>query len=423
MSARIRLALAPSLGKAFQKPEGRVGEVRMLCHEKVRSLVPKALQPGLRRFGKFRQQRVVARERHKGKTARRKGARHARIALQTLLGKKDGGFSRVRADLDQRLGARRRRPARERRLQGVLNAHDARGDGCLPMGIAERELDFDGAYSPDDRRRQGGKIRQAAGAQRGCENERPAHARPSALPRNLPNPVTGLLLDLDGTLVDTEHLHFETAIEVLARQGVGLHARDLLPYVGWAELPFWQDLKRRFNLRPPAEDLLLQRSDAYLLLLQGRRIEPLPGVAKLLAWAAAQGLPMAVASSSPQALIAASLEAAGLREWIQVWRSGHEDAARGKPEPDVYHAAAAALGIAASSCVALEDSPTGARAARASGAFTIGLPCPSHPAAPESLAMADLLLADAGQALDFLRARARLAPPNTSGTTSPKRST
>lgn len=247
--------------------------------------------------------------------------------------------------------------------------------------------------------------------------------RTDPLPRALPKPVTGLLLDLDGTLVDTEHLHFETAIAVLARQGVRLRAQDLLPYVGWAELPFWQDLKRRHGLRPPAEELLQERSDAYVILMQGRRIEPLPGVRELLDWAFSRALPMAVASSSPRALIGASLEAAGLLDRIRVWRSGHEDAARGKPEPDVYHAAAAALGTEAARCVALEDSPTGARAARASGAFTIALPCPSHPAAPAALDMADLLLPDAVQALDFLRARARLAPPNTSGTTSPNRST
>jgi HAD superfamily hydrolase (TIGR01509 family) len=243
------------------------------------------------------------------------------------------------------------------------------------------------------------------------------------LTRELPQPLAGLLLDLDGTLVDTEHLHFQTAMDVLAREGVGMRAEEFLPYVGWAELPFWQDLKRRFNLRPAAEDLLLQRSAAYVTLLQDRRIEPLPGVRDLLAWAVENRLPMAVASSSPRALIGASLAAAGLDGWVRIWRSGHEDAARGKPEPDVYHAAAAAIGVAAECCVALEDSPTGARAARASGAFTIALPCPSHPADPASLTMADLLLADAAQALDFLRARALLAAPNTSGSTSPKRST
>lgn len=248
-------------------------------------------------------------------------------------------------------------------------------------------------------------------------------AHPATPPRELPQPLAGLLLDLDGTLVDTEHLHFQTAMEVLARHGVSMSAEEFLPYVGWAELPFWLDLKQRFRLQPPAEDLLQQRSAAFLELVQERRIEPLPGVEELLAWAAAGGLPLAVASSSPRALIAASLESAGLTRWIRHWRSGHEDAARGKPEPDVYHAAAADLGVAAGSCVALEDSPTGARAARASGAFTIGLPCPSHPVPPAALAAADLLLDGAGQVLEFLRARAVFPPPKTSGTTSAKRST
>jgi HAD superfamily hydrolase (TIGR01509 family) len=243
------------------------------------------------------------------------------------------------------------------------------------------------------------------------------------LSRELPDPVAALLLDLDGTLVDTEHRHFESAIQVLAIEGVSLRPDDLLPYVGWAELAFWHDLKTRFHLRPPTEELLQRRALAYVTLVHGRRIDPLPGVVELLQWAAAQALPCAVASSSPRALIQASLLASGLDEFLTVYRSGHEDAARGKPEPDVYHAAAAALGVRAEECVALEDSPTGVRSARAAGAFTIALPCPSHPAAPQALAVADLLLGDALQALDFLRARARLAPSNAAARTSPKRST
>jgi len=243
------------------------------------------------------------------------------------------------------------------------------------------------------------------------------------LSRELPDPVAALLLDLDGTLVDTEYLHFESAIQVLAVEGISLRPGDLLPYVGWAELPFWHDLKARFRLRPPAEELLQRRAVAYVALVHGRRIDPLPGVRELLHWAVAQALPCAVASSSPRALIQASLRASGLDELLTVYRSGHEDAARGKPEPDVYHAAAAAIGVRAEDCVALEDSPTGARSARAAGAFTIALPCPSHPAPLQALAMADLLLADALQALDFLRARARLARSNAAAKTSPKRST
>ncbi len=197
---------------------------------------------------------------------------------------------------------------------------------------------------------------------------------------------------------------------------------ELLPFVGWAELPFWQELKQRFGLRPAAEELLRRRAEAYVALLHGRSIEPLPGVRELLVWADATGLPAAVASSSPRALIEVSLRSSGLLPLIRAWRSGHEDAAHGKPAPDVYHAAAADLGVPAAACVAIEDSPTGTRAAAASGAFTIAVPCPSHPSSAASLAAADLLLPDAAAALAYLRAR-RGPPSSAAATTSAKRAT
>lgn len=212
------------------------------------------------------------------------------------------------------------------------------------------------------------------------------------MPRALPTPLAALLLDLDGTLVDTEQLHFETAIAVIERHGGAIAPADLLPYVGWAELPFWEDLKARLGLAPPALRLLEERREACLERFHAASIDPLPGARELLEWAAGAGVPAAVASSSPRALIGAALRAAGLAGGIRACKSGHEDVARGKPAPDVYHAAAAALGVEAERCVAVEDSPTGARAARASGAFTLAVPCPSHPARAEDLRDADLLL-------------------------------
>jgi len=166
----------------------------------------------------------------------------------------------------------------------------------------------------------------------------------------------------------------------------------MLPYVGWAELPFWEDLKQKLGLAPPAEEMLAERAAACVSLMHERSIDPLPGARELLDWARASGIPAAVASSSPRAVIAAALKSAGLADGIRSYKSGHEDAVHGKPAPDVYLAAAAALGVDAAACVAIEDSPTGSRAARASGAYVIGVPCPSHPTPPEELDAADCIM-------------------------------
>ena len=200
------------------------------------------------------------------------------------------------------------------------------------------------------------------------------------MPDTLPNPLRGLLLDLDGTLVDTEPLHFQSANRVLERYGTPLSVEEFLPYVGWSELPFWEDLRARLELAPSAAELLLARSEVFLEMLHGVSIEPLPGILELLDWADAAGVPAAVASSSPRAQIEASLRASGLYERMRSYRSGHEDVApgRGKPAPDVYLLAAQDLGVPATACCALEDSPTGS--ALASFKRRVSRSCSASPA-------------------------------------------
>lgn len=198
--------------------------------------------------------------------------------------------------------------------------------------------------------------------------------QPTSPPRPLPSMrPAALLFDLDGTLVNTEPLHFASVVEVLEQCGVVFDQSTYAPYFGWAEVPFWEDLKRVLHLTTPIPELVTARSEAYLRLLHATSIEPLPGVLELLGWARQFEIPMAVASSSPREQIDASLAAAKLADALPIRRSGHDDVVHGKPAPDVFHAAADALGIAAEHAWAFEDSPTGMAAARASGAFTIGV--------------------------------------------------
>ena len=84
---------------------------------------------------------------------------------------------------------------------------------------------------------------------------------------------------------------------------------------------------------------------------------------------------MAVASSLPQAQIDAALDAAGLGQFVSVRISGHDDVPpdRGKPAPDVYRAAAAALRLDPRDCAALEDSSTGLASARGAGCYVIAV--------------------------------------------------
>lgn len=228
----------------------------------------------------------------------------------------------------------------------------------------------------------------------------PSPSDPSV--RALPTELAGLLFDLDGTLVDTEHLHYASTLEVLRRWDLTLSEEDFQPFIGFAELPYWEALQQHLDLPLTATALADLRTEAYVGLLHGTSIDPLHGVLDLLQDALLQDLPVAIASSAPRAQIHASLQAAGLLDLIPVQRSGHEDVApgMGKPQPDVYLEAAKALGVDASACIAVEDSGVGMRAALAAGCFTVCVPCASHPTTESGLA--DLCLTHLGQLKDLL---------------------
>jgi beta-phosphoglucomutase-like phosphatase (HAD superfamily) len=100
-----------------------------------------------------------------------------------------------------------------------------------------------------------------------------------------------------------------------------------------------------------------------------------------------------VASSSPRVLIDAVLDAAGLRSLFAATQSA-DSMVRGKPAPDIYLAVAAALGVPADRCAAVEDSSNGLRSAANAGMHVIAVPRPHYPPDDDALATAELVLTD-----------------------------
>ncbi|MCP9489720.1 MAG: HAD family phosphatase [Solirubrobacteraceae bacterium MAG38_C4-C5] len=116
----------------------------------------------------------------------------------------------------------------------------------------------------------------------------------------------------------------------------------------------------------------------------------LPGALQAVDAAATVG-PLAVASSSPAALIDLVLDLAGVRERFATVLSS-EDVPRGKPSPDVFVEACARLGITPPEAVAVEDSQAGLEAALAAGMRVVAVPSPHFPPADAVLARADVVL-------------------------------
>lgn len=195
--------------------------------------------------------------------------------------------------------------------------------------------------------------------------------------------VVAVVFDLDGVLVESEHLWDENWRAYAASRNAPWEAADTARLQGMS-VPEWSaDLAGRTGDADPV-GVAGAVIDGMIGALAGGRIELLPGSAAMVQ-AAAERVPIAVASSAPRRLIEAVLEATGLRPLFSELVSS-EEVPRGKPSPDVYEEAARRLGVDPAGCIAVEDSSNGIRAAVAAGMTVVALPNPTYPPRPDALA-------------------------------------
>ena len=180
-----------------------------------------------------------------------------------------------------------------------------------------------------------------------------------------------IVFDCDGLLVDTEGCWTIAERELFRARGRPYEAADKQALIGVAVPTACALLAEAFADGSSAEQIerdLLARVHR-VIAREGRAME---GATELLALALAR-LPTAVASNSPRSLLDLALGVAGFGALPAVTVAADE-VENPKPEPDLYRTACARLGVAPGDALAVEDSATGVRAARAAGMRTIGVP-------------------------------------------------
>jgi HAD superfamily hydrolase (TIGR01509 family) len=182
--------------------------------------------------------------------------------------------------------------------------------------------------------------------------------------------ITGVVLDMDGLLIDTEPVWRTAEKEVFANLGIELTEADLLDSTG---VRIDELAAVRLPLDGPRPAEVADRITNQVVDYVSRAGEPMPGVPEAIALFGRSGLRLAIASSSPKRLIDAVCTR--LRLDIDV-RCSALDEAHGKPAPDVYLAAARRLGLSPARCLAVEDSPAGVVSAKAAGMTCVAVPDP-----------------------------------------------
>lgn len=182
-----------------------------------------------------------------------------------------------------------------------------------------------------------------------------------------------LLLDLDGTLVDSEPRHVEAHQEFLATQGIVASDELCVGNIGKGDRSFYQQLIEQHRLPGDATAWVREKTE---LLMRSYRIKGLalrPGIHALLDRAFDDGIACAIVTSAERRLCALSLEIAGLERRLPV-RVCYEDVSRHKPDPAPYLLAASRFNVPPSRCLVVEDSISGVASGKAAGCHVVGFP-------------------------------------------------
>ena len=185
--------------------------------------------------------------------------------------------------------------------------------------------------------------------------------------------IKAILCDIDGTLVDSNHLHAKAWQDAFAGMDLKVGFEDALAQIGKGGdqlvpvfLPAWQVEAVQEPLE--AYRKFIFQTD-YL-----SQVKPFPNVREFLLHLKEAGIRLSLASSASKEDLNTYKKIANMEDLIEE-SSSSDDAKRSKPHPDIFESTLKKLGVPANEAMALGDTPYDAEAAGKAGLRTIGLTC------------------------------------------------
>jgi len=197
----------------------------------------------------------------------------------------------------------------------------------------------------------------------------------------------GVIFDLDGVLVDSSEFHFRAWQIWAERHGTTMTYEFFRETFGMVNDNIIPHLIPRKLSKEELRALSDEKEAIFREIAKGR-IKPLNGAVELVRALQSAGYKLAIGSSTPRKNIEVVLESIGLDDAFEVCIAA-EDVTKGKPEPDVFLKASAAIDVPPSRCVVIEDAVAGVEAAKRAGMKAIAVTT-THPR--ERLKQADIIV-------------------------------
>lgn len=185
--------------------------------------------------------------------------------------------------------------------------------------------------------------------------------------------IEGIVFDLDGLMVDSEPLAKKAWRQFLDGFDCVLDSETINSMFGLRHRDCARLIRDAFGLELSVEQVIERESAIFKGLVGNGTLAVMPGLHKLLGAIDERGVPRAVATSGSRWYAPIALASIGTNNGFVAVLTG-DDVVNGKPAPDIYLAAAEAIGLPPQSCLALEDAPNGILAAKAANMICVAVP-------------------------------------------------
>ncbi len=217
-------------------------------------------------------------------------------------------------------------------------------------------------------------------------------------------PLDAVLFDMDGTLLDSEWFYYKAWKSVLDEYGIAIDSQSWAnSFAGKTDGQAFSFLQEHYRFDVDAEQFRTRKNARIAELAHTERVDLMPGARELVAYLTERQLTLAVVTSSKRPAAEYHLKEQGLLDAFRLLVTRSE-VTHPKPHPEPYQQCVRQLGVAQANCIVLEDSATGATAAKAAGLTCYGVQ--SHAEIRQALTMADRLFVDLHEVLAFIQHKA-----------------